>query len=76
MLRPMVLYPRQKSSCALNFQVLALKIMFTISKSTFQYKTVSLRLTSYLSLITPVFQSKNTNDIQVFHSSIDFSLQQ
>ena len=35
----MVLYPRQKSSCALNIQVLALKIMFTILKSTFEYKT-------------------------------------
>ena len=52
----MALYPRQKSSCALNIQVLALTIMFTISKSTFEYKTVSLRLTSYLSLITPIFQ--------------------
>jgi len=72
----MALYPRQISSCALNFQVLALKIMFIILKSTFEYKTVSLRLTSYLSLITPKFQSKSTNNIQVFHSSIDFSLQQ
>ena len=52
----MALHPRRKSSCALNIQLLALKIMFTILKSTFEYKTVSLPLTSYLSLITPIFQ--------------------
>ena len=58
----MALHPRQKPSCALNSQVLALNVMFTIWKSTFEYKNRFFAFTApFNNMRTLTFKAQPTN---------------